>query len=141
MKLVIDASVAVKLFVKETGTDRARTAASNSDATVAPDIVIPEVMNAAWKLMRQGIVPPDQFEDIASALPKVFVELVPAASLVARAAAICRRLDHPIYDCFYVALAEARDCELITADRRLLQRLQGSAWGARARDLYDLPAA
>lgn len=30
---------------------------------------------------------------------------------------------------------------VVTADRRLIQKLQGTAWSARLRNLYDLPAA
>jgi len=31
------------------------------------------------------------------------------------------RLDHPAYDCLYLALAEQRQATLITADQRLLK--------------------
>ena len=35
-------------------------------------------------------------------------------------------LGHPVYDCFYLALAERRRTQLVTADSRLLTRLKGS---------------
>ena len=44
-------------------------------------------------------------------------------------------LDHPVYDCLYLALAEAEDARLVTADQRLLTRLRGSAWEELARPL------
>jgi predicted nucleic acid-binding protein len=39
--------------------------------------------------------------------------------------ALAVRLTHPIYDCFYVALAEREQCALITADARLVAAAKG----------------
>jgi predicted nucleic acid-binding protein len=32
-------------------------------------------------------------------------------------------LDHPAYDCFYLALAVDNDCQFVTADERHLRKL------------------
>ena len=53
----------------------------------------------------------------------MFSELVPAATLVLAARRWSQRLDHPAYDCLYLALAEARNTRLITQGQRLLGRL------------------
>jgi predicted nucleic acid-binding protein len=53
--------------------------------------------------------------------------------------AISRALDHPVYDCFYLALAEDRHATLVTADGRLLNRLQDTQWAPLAVDLHTLP--
>jgi len=37
-----------------------------------------------------------------------------------------RELDHPVYACAYVALAEAEDAGLLTADRKLVQLIVAS---------------
>jgi len=50
----------------------------------------------------------------------LFTALVPMAELAARAINIAIKLKHPIYDCFYIALAEREDAVLITIDKRLL---------------------
>jgi predicted nucleic acid-binding protein len=50
---------------------------------------------------------------------------------------IASQLDHPVYDCFYLALAEARDALLVTADRRLLRKLRGTPWVERVVNLAD----
>jgi predicted nucleic acid-binding protein len=44
-------------------------------------------------------------------------------------------LDHPIYDCFYLALAEQCDALLVTADDRFLSKLQATGWGPRGQSL------
>ncbi len=51
---------------------------------------------------------------------------------------ISRALDHPAYDCFYLALAEARDAPMVTADRRLLNRGSGTQWQTRIVDLRSV---
>ena len=40
------------------------------------------------------------------ALPGYFAFLSPLTPLAARATALAEALDHPVYDCFYLALAE-----------------------------------
>jgi predicted nucleic acid-binding protein len=57
---------------------------------------------------------------------RCYEELVPAASLRERAFAMALELGHPVYDCFYLALAERRRTQLVTADSRLLARLKDS---------------
>jgi predicted nucleic acid-binding protein len=47
----------------------------------------------------------------------------PLAALLARAGHWCQKLDHPAYGCLYVALAEKERATLITADQRLLRKL------------------
>jgi predicted nucleic acid-binding protein len=39
--------------------------------------------------------------------------------------ALAIRLKHPIYDCFYLALAERKRCALVTADARLIAAAKG----------------
>jgi predicted nucleic acid-binding protein len=46
--------------------------------------------------------------------------LIPIESIAAEAMALAISLKHPIYDCFYLALAERERAPLISADRRLL---------------------
>jgi len=49
-----------------------------------------------------------------------FEALVPVEDLRNRALELAIELDHPIYDCFYLALAERERCPLVTADKRLV---------------------
>jgi predicted nucleic acid-binding protein len=49
-----------------------------------------------------------------------FSKLVPIHDLASVAAAMAIDLRHPIYDCFYLALAERERAPLISTDKRLL---------------------
>lgn len=131
MTLVVDASVALKWFLQEEGSDHAAALLDRGDLLIAPDLILAEVCNAGWKAVRNGMARLEQLEIAAARLPVALDELVPLASLAVDAAAAAIALDHPVYDCFYLALAVQRDCQLITADRRLIARVARTAWSAR----------
>jgi predicted nucleic acid-binding protein len=134
MTLVVDASVAIKWFIEEDGSIEAE-ALLSSGLLIAPDLIVAEVCNVGWKAVRAGTMLPDQHDDTASLLGAILDELVPMATLARQAAVISRALDHPAYDCFYLALAEQRDARVITADRRLLKRVSATGWAPRVRSL------
>ncbi len=139
MTLVVDASVALKWFLEEDGSPHAAALLMQPDLLIAPDLIVAEVCNAAWKAVRAGAMLPEQQDHAASRLAAVFDELVPMAPLARRVAELSRALDHPAYDCFYLVLSEERDARLVTADRTLLQRIGGTEWEARVLDLRALP--
>ncbi len=125
MTFVVDASVARKWFVREDGSDRAVDLLNRGVPLIAPDLVLAEVCNAAWTSLRRREIDPSQLNQIASDIAGPFQRLVPLQRLISRAAALVHELDHPIYDCLYLALAEAEDAPLITADRRLIATVRG----------------
>ncbi|HEX5078011.1 MAG TPA: type II toxin-antitoxin system VapC family toxin, partial [Geminicoccaceae bacterium] len=76
-----------------------------------------------------------QLAHVPEAVPRMFTELWPTVWLARRAFEIAAELRHPVYDCFYLALAESQEGIFVTADRRLIARLAGSRWEARCRPL------
>lgn len=121
MTWVVDASVAVKWFVDEARSAAARAVLASGDPIIAPDLIIPETCNTAWKKVRRGDIPREQAEAMVRALPLSFDRLAPTAPLSERALELAQRFDHPAYDCFYVALAESESAVLVTDDDRLVQ--------------------
>ena len=119
MSLIVDASIAVKWVSEERDSDQAR-AVYLSDDCSAPSLIMAEVGNALWKKQRMKIVTSGQAIAALRALPE-HIRLIEIAELAPRAAAIAAALDHPIYDCFYLALAEREHAPLVTADKRLLE--------------------
>ena len=120
---VVDTSVAVKWFVAEELEMEAR--ALIGTALCAPDLLMAEISNAAWKKWRRGEIVEDQAR-LAQGLVASLVELIPSRALAERALQIALSLDHPVYDCFYLALCEATERQMITADRRLVMRCAGT---------------
>ena len=137
MTLVVDASVALKWYLKEAGADTARQILAGDEFLVAPELVIAEVCNGSWIAYRRRELGATQQSDIAQEISQVFDRLEPLARHASRAAAIARDLDHPVYDCFYLAVSEALDAPLVTADGRLLAKVESTGFAARTRDLAN----
>jgi predicted nucleic acid-binding protein len=126
--VVVDASVAIKWFIEEPDRAAARRLLEPGNRLIAPELLVAEVSSAMWKRLMAGEGDARQAPLTASSLPRFFARLVSIAPLAARALEIAAELGHPVYDCFYLALAESEDATLITADRRLIGRLAGSRW-------------
>jgi predicted nucleic acid-binding protein len=126
VSVVIDASVLVGIAAAEAGSDAARALMEREDA-VAPELVLAEAANALWRKVRLGMMSAEQARHAVHGLPRLFAELTPLAALAPAALALALRRDHPVYDCFYVALAMREGAPLLTADRRLAERLAADA--------------
>ncbi|HEY0283681.1 MAG TPA: type II toxin-antitoxin system VapC family toxin [Rhizomicrobium sp.] len=123
--LVVDASVALKWFLAEEGSGEADRLQAGHEL-IAPDIIVAELVNALWKAFQKKLAPVDQLERSVDALAEPFSKLVPSVLLAAQAWHVATTLHYPAYDAFYIALAEREGCELVTADRRLLQATAGT---------------
>ena len=89
MTLVVDASVALKWFLSdEPLAAEALAIVRDGSALIAPDMLVAEVCNAAWRSARLGRIGRNQVNEIAGILPRFFDELVSAASLAPREVAI-----------------------------------------------------
>ncbi len=121
MTLVVDASAAVKWVVQESGRpDALRYAAG--ERLVAPDFVLAEVANILWKKLRLGQLNSEQAERGLAFVSHAYERLLATEVLIGRSLKLAEQLDHPVYDCLYLACAEAEDAGLLTADRRLSEK-------------------
>ena len=122
MTIVVDASVALRWCFQLNGSDAAEELLRSNDPLIAPDLVIAEITNAAWKFVIFDRMPAEVAMSAVHEVAKAFEELVPTSELKDRALAIAIELRHPAYDCFYLALAEQSTSLLVTADGRLIRR-------------------
>jgi predicted nucleic acid-binding protein len=133
--LVVDASVAIRWLFALDLSDRADEVLQSGDHLVAPDLVLAEITNAAWKLAVFGGYARDRVQLAVGAAPKAFEEIVPCSDLKDRALAIALDMRHPVYDCFYLSLADERGCQLVSADNRLIRRCVGTVFERVVRPL------
>lgn len=120
-RLVVDASVALKWLVSEAQSDLAVALRPKAEL-IAPDLLLVECGNALWKKTRRGEIDAEDADLAIRLLAHVDVEFRPMRSLMERALEIARRLDHPVYDCVYLALAQVEGCAFVSADGRLLEK-------------------
>lgn len=121
-RYVVDASVLAKTVVDESGTPEA-IELLREHTIVAPDLVLQECANVLWKKVRLGEFTPEEARVAVQILQRADIELVASRPLIDAVVDLSLNLDHPAYDCAYLALACAEGTTLITADQRLLRKL------------------
>jgi predicted nucleic acid-binding protein len=119
-EVVVDASVAVKWVVNEAGSERAARLLDGRILHV-PALLYVEAANALWAMRRRATVAPEAPEAAIAWLVGAPLTVADTLALIAPALALATALDHPVYDCVYLALAIEVAAPLVTADDRLLR--------------------
>jgi predicted nucleic acid-binding protein len=135
VRIVVDASVALKWVVSETGSDSA-------DALLDQDLIAPvlwlvEAANALWRRARIGDITVEQAIMRLSDLRKAPVTSLAMEPHLDRALNLATEIGHPIYDCLYLALALRHDTHVVTADRRFASAANVSGLTDRVRLLAN----
>ena len=118
---VVDASTALKWVLQEDGSDAA---AELLDGRIlhAPALLFTEAANALWSAARRGRLTPAEAADAVDLLMRAPLrQAADEPMLAARALQLGVLLDHPVYDCTYLALAMRHEVPVVTADRRFAQ--------------------
>lgn len=121
MTVVLDASVLLKWFVQEPGSDAAldvKTRYLDGElAIVVPDLALYEIPNVLR--FKRG-VPESAVHAAMQALWELDLEIVSPSEMLLEDSIHCSfTTDLSLYDCVYLALAKELDATLITADRQL----------------------
>lgn len=128
MKRLIDSSVAFKWVVPEIDSDKAlllRDDYRNGLVELhAPDVFPLEVGHALTRAERQRRIPVGTSIPLLRDLLNTLPVLRPSLAQLLRATEISSHFRLGIYDCLYVAQAEADNCEFVTADDKLVKKLQ-----------------
>ena len=123
---VVDASVAVKWLVEEDHSDEAIGLLDGGSRLVAPALLFAEAANALWAMRRRGEISAEDMSDAVDTLRAAPVSLpTPMLELAAAASRLGTDLDHPVYDCFYLALAIQTQYPVVTADQRFHDKVRG----------------
>ncbi|HLJ05077.1 MAG TPA: type II toxin-antitoxin system VapC family toxin [Acetobacteraceae bacterium] len=133
---VIDASVVVKWVIDEPGTSQALKLRRH--VVSAPDLLVADCANIVWKKLHRGELTAAEASLAIGLLVRADIELVPMRALARRAVDLSILLDHSAYDCLYLALAETAKRPFVTADTRLLRKLEKDRTAARLVRALDL---
>lgn len=124
--------MAIKWVVAETGTSEALALVGNR--LLAPALLQAEVANILWKKVRRGELSANEAGIAARLLAKSAVEFCPPNHDLTKVLELALALDHPAYDCVYLALAEERGVPMITADEKLIRLTQAAGRSSRILD-------
>ncbi len=134
---VLDASVAIKWFIPEVESEPARRLfrqKTRGDLTIhVPDHFFAEAGNILWKKVQRQALSRRDLAPIVRAVRATPDEVYSSSDLLPGALDLAKEVKETVYDGLYLALAVALDCELVTADRRLWNRVSSSPYRSHIR--------
>ena len=119
MKIVLDASAALEVALNRTRAAELSAHLDGADGVLAPELFVPEVVNAIWKLHHFGNLSLSACDGALEVLLEFVDTLVSCKELYHEAFLLSRTIRRPAYDMFYLALAKREDAALMTLDRAL----------------------
>lgn len=127
MNLVIDASVLIKAYVPEILSDKAEEVmarvADGELLLLAPDLLYPETGSILWKKHRLHELTRGEVDEIVDAISALPIKIEASRTVMPLAFAIAIHSGITVYDAMSVTVARIYETKLITADRKLVERL------------------
>ena len=137
LAVVVDASVAIKWFVAEADSDVADRLLEQRTELHAPILLMSEFANGLWKNFRKGLIDGAQAEAALKSIRRTIPYWHATEPVLGQALDLSLRLEHPVYDFLYVALAERNGLQCVTADLRFLRKIKATEHGERVIRLSD----
>ena len=133
---VVDASVGIKLFVREEWTDvvEAVFAGLGQEPPVrlfVPDLFYIECANILWKYVRRFNYATEEARSDLMDLRQLNLSIVATDALLPTAFDLAVEHSLTVYDACYVALASMLELPLLTADERLINKMNGTTYDIR----------
>jgi len=139
---VVDASVAVKLFLPEDLSKNAgelfKRGTDLRKRFFVPDFFYAECANIFWKYVRRFGLPPDEARNSFQDLRNLSLLSVSTKDLLPASLDLAIEFGTSAYDASYAALSQELSFPLVTADEKLIGKLKGS--GTDIHWLGDLTA-
>ena len=132
VRRVLDTSVVVKWFFQEDGTERAQIFLEELERgagrVVVPSSIFHEASNVFWTKRREGLTE-ERAQRFWRELIRLPLEVVDGFDFLPQAMTFSFQHEVSPYDAVFVVVARNMDCDLITADRVLWEKVQSScAW-------------
>lgn len=141
-ELVLDTSVAVKFHVPEEGYEKARRMQRAFEegeiSLLAPGTILPEVFNAFWQKYRRKELTHDEVRQGWELISELPLNFYAPEDLMPRAAEISLETGVIVYDALFLALAEAAETVMLTADDKLLKTIAQTPYASLAQGLDSI---
>lgn len=122
--VVVDASVAIKWFLPEIHSEVASLVLKSKQELLAPDLIWPEVGNILWKKVRRSEISVEEAKGILKDFLRFPLLTFGSKLLLNSAWNLAEEFHISVYDALYLALANNKDCSLVTADRKFYDSFQ-----------------
>jgi predicted nucleic acid-binding protein len=116
---VLDASAAVRLILADPAATDLAERVGGAALVLAPELMLTKLDNTLWKLQRADRLNDLDPQELLAEARELVDRLEPDRHLQAETLALACHLNHPVYDCLYLALARREAASLISSDRRL----------------------
>ncbi|MEI8014123.1 MAG: type II toxin-antitoxin system VapC family toxin [Nitrospira sp.] len=137
-RYVVDASVAIKWFLPEIHSEAALRVHRSRYRLHVPAFITMELGNVLAKKIRRGELTRAEGDMILKELKHLPLQRHADERLFAAAYQLAVDTQRSVYDCLYLALAEAVDGIMVTADQKFYSSLRGGEYGKRILWVEDL---
>ncbi len=128
--IVVDSSVAIKWFIAEVHSDKARQILDVYETEeltlLAPDIINAEIGNIVWRKHTKQGLSAALAQDAIREFQKIVFTFIPTADLLSQAYQLAVTHNCTVYDALYLALSIRESCRLATADEELVRAVGGT---------------
>ncbi len=138
-RYVVDASVGIKWFLPEIHSEAAGRLPLLNASLHVPAFFHLELGNVLSKRIRRDELAPEEGKAILNELQRIPLQKHSNERLMKPAFTLAIQTRRSLYDCLYLALAEAIDGQVVTADRKFCESLAESRYGKRMLWVEDLP--
>ena len=133
VRCVVDASVAIKLFIEQEGSKQAevlfaRLITEPDTELYVPELFYAECANVLWQYVRRADYPAAEAKASLLRLKALMLQKKPIPELVNEALDIAIAHTISAYDACYVELSRRLKVPLVTADNKLIRALEGTAY-------------
>jgi predicted nucleic acid-binding protein len=115
VRVVLDANAAVEVALEGKSAERLSAMLSQSEEVIAPELLIPEIVNAVWKCHQFAEFDLGKCDKLIELSVGLIDRFVPNREIYREAFALSRiQKSRAAYDMFYLALALREDAILLT---------------------------
>lgn len=137
VRCVVDASVAIKLFIEQAGSEQAealfaKLGTEPDTVLLVPELFYVECANVLWQYVRRANYPAAEAKASLLRLQALALRRVPTPDLVNEALDIAIAHGISAYDACYVQLSERSRVPLVTADEKLIRSLAAAPYQVRS---------
>lgn len=137
-RYVVDASVAIKWFIPEVHSDAALRLQHRQARLHVPSLLTLEVGNVVAKKIRRAELTREEGDIVLKELKNLPLRRHADERLFRAAYELALDTSRSLYDCLYLALADAIDGTMVTADRKFFTALTGGPYRSRVLWVEDL---